>query len=186
MNLQARLPAQEGLDVSTSVKTSPVPQENHRSSHVSKEVAQKPDDLRLGKLLPALYHIARVVRPPRIAMGVLRRKKAPLCQKLLVIAESLRYNCPVQGFVVHDEGRLEDRMDYISDDGKTVTCPECMRRNPFKEPVKVGQFMMCHNCRKRLQIKMIYGRMKPFPVESIYESTKGGDGKKRVRGSAGH
>ena len=79
-------------------------------------------------------------------------------------------------------------MRYISEDGKTVYCPECKRPNPFKDPVKVGQFMMCHVCRARMQIKLIYGRMKPFVIEGIYESTKPGGkaGKKRVRGTATH
>ncbi|NOZ19692.1 MAG: hypothetical protein GXP25_01245 [Planctomycetes bacterium] len=72
-------------------------------------------------------------------------------------------------------------MKLISEDGKTVYCPECRRPNPFKEPVKVGQFGLCHVCRARFQIKMIYGHMKPFPVESIYQSTKGD--KRRVRGT---
>lgn len=75
-------------------------------------------------------------------------------------------------------------MKYISDDGKTVYCPECKRPNPFKEPVRLGQFLMCHCCRQRLQIKRIHGKMKPFAIETIYQSTK--DGKKRVRGSSAH
>ena len=75
-------------------------------------------------------------------------------------------------------------MKLISEDGKIVYCPECHRPNPFKEPVKVGQFGLCHVCRTRFQMKMIYGRMKPFAIESIYKSTKDGkDGKKRVRGT---
>ncbi|MEW6356890.1 MAG: hypothetical protein AB1696_11215 [Planctomycetota bacterium] len=75
-------------------------------------------------------------------------------------------------------------MKFISEDGRIVYCPECNRPNPFKDPVKVGQFGLCHVCRTRFQIKMIYGHIKPFPVESIYQSSKGeADGKRRVRGT---
>ena len=76
-------------------------------------------------------------------------------------------------------------MKWIQEEGKLVVCPECMRRNPFKVPLTKGQMFLCHNCRKRIQIRLIYGKLKPMAIENIYESTKtpkGGKKQKRVRG----
>jgi len=77
-------------------------------------------------------------------------------------------------------------MQWIQNDGKLVVCPECMRRNPFKEPVTKGQMFLCHNCRKRVQIRSIYGKLKPMVIENIYESTKPtktGKKGRRIRGT---
>jgi len=74
-------------------------------------------------------------------------------------------------------------MELIQENGRLVICPECKRRNSFKEPVAQWQMFLCHNCRTRIQIRRVYGKLKPVAVQNIYESSRGEKKKKRIRGT---
>jgi len=43
-------------------------------------------------------------------------------------------------------------VEYITNEGKTVICPECFVYNHFEEPVREGQVVLCRECRLRLKI----------------------------------
>ena len=73
-------------------------------------------------------------------------------------------------------------MEFIQNNGQLVICPECKRRNSFKESVTPWQMFLCHNCRTRIQIRRVYGKLKPVAVQNIYESSRDPK-KKRVRGT---
>ena len=63
-------------------------------------------------------------------------------------------------------------MDYVSDDGTVVPCTKCGMKNTFKDPVKLGQVIICHACRQRQQIRTFGGRMRASPLVDIYSMHK--------------
>ncbi len=50
-------------------------------------------------------------------------------------------------------------MEYITDEGKTVICPECYAFIRLPEPVKACQIVPCHACRVRIRIVEKAGKL---------------------------